>query len=213
MTKPSHPPKPNPGPESPSTLGRANRPKLEEEQNAAAEEQDWFAPLVRSHSRRVFGLLYRMVGNAGDAQDLTQDVFLKAWLHREQLRDPARATPWLLRIASNAAIDFQRARLPHRTGASLDDESHGELRDSMQAPGLLPEGELLQSERQRRLWAALKVLSPKERASVVMRDLEGMPNQEVAAALGCSMITVRTHIASARIKMRKHLLKEEEKEK
>ena len=150
-----------------------------------------------------------MVGNAGDAQDLTQDVFLKAWLHREQLRDPARATPWLLRIASNAAIDFQRARLPHRTGASLDDESHGELRDTMQAPGLLPQEELLRSERSRRLWAALKVLSPKERAAVVMRDLEGMPNQEVAAALGCSMITVRTHIASARIKMRKHLLKEE----
>ncbi len=209
MTKPTHPPKPNPGTESPSTLSRGSRPKLEEEQIAASEEQDWFAPLVRSHSRRVFGLLYRMVGNAGDAQDLTQDVFLKAWLHREQLRDPARATPWLLRIAANAAIDFQRSRLPHRTGASLDDESHGELRDSMQAPGLLPQEALLQSERHRRLWAALKVLSPKERAAVVMRDLEGLPNQEVAAALGCSMITVRTHIASARIKMRKHLLKEE----
>jgi RNA polymerase sigma-70 factor (ECF subfamily) len=208
MPKPPHP---NPDRESPSTLDRESRPKLEEEQNAA--EAGWFAPLVRSHSRRVFGLLYRMVGNAGDAQDLTQDVFLKAWVHREQLRDPARAISWLLRIAANAAIDFQRARLPHRTGASLDDERHGELRDSMRAPGLEPQEEALRSERHRRLWAALKVLSPKERAAVVMRDLEGLPNQEVAAALGCSMITVRTHIASARIKMRKHLLKEESRER
>ena len=79
------------------------------------------------------------------------------------------------------------------------------------APGLEPEEETLRSERHRRLWAALKVLSPKERAAVVMRDLEGMPNQEVAATLGCSMITVRTHISSARIKMRKFLLKEEGK--
>lgn len=212
-TEPSGPTRPVPkSPDSPSTLRPGDRPKLEETKAAAVEVpagEDRFAALVRTHTRRVFGLLYRMVGNAGDAQDLTQEVFLKAWLHRDQLRDAERATPWLLRIASNAAIDFQRSRLPHRTGASVDDEQYAALRDSLTAPGLAPEEETLRSERHRRLWTALKVLSPKERAAVVMRDLEGLPNQEVAAALGCSMITVRTHISSARIKMRKYLLKEE----
>lgn len=170
--------------------------------------EEWFAPLVRSHARRIFGLLYRMVGNSGDAQDLAQEVFLKAYQHREQLRDPARAKPWLLRIAANSAIDFQRARLPHRAARSLDSEESEELRDGLRSVDLTPEEKLLLSERQQQVWAALKVLSPKERAAVVLRDLEGCPNREVAATLGCSMITVRTHIASARIKMRKFLLKE-----
>ena len=168
-------------------------------------EQDWFVPLVRGHARRVFGLLYRMVGNAADAQDLTQEVFLKAYERRGQLRDPSRATPWLLRIATNSAIDFQRARLPHRVAEEWTED----LNEQITMPNSTPEEEYLRSERQRRVWAALEVLSPKERAAVVLRDLEGHPNSEVSAALGCSMITVRTHIASARVKMRKFLMKEE----
>jgi RNA polymerase sigma-70 factor (ECF subfamily) len=206
-----------------------DRPKLKEEMSAApigvspdalggdllysraaaeSEADGWFAPFVRAHTRRVFALLYRMVANAGDAQDLCQEVFLKAYQRRDQLRDPARATQWLLRIATNAAIDFQRSRLPHRTGLSLGDDAHTELRDTLRSPSPSPEQQALGAERQRRLWAALEVLSPKERAAVVLRDLEGLPNQEVAATLGCSMITVRTHIASARVKMRKFLLRE-----
>ena len=170
-----------------------------------AGAEDWFVPLVQAQARRIFGLLYRMVGNAADAQDLTQEVFLKAYERRSQLRDPSRAIPWLLRVATNRAIDFQRARLPHRAAGPLSDE----LSEQLTQPGASPEEEYLRGERQRRLWAALEVLSPKERAAVVLRDLEGIPNSEVAATLGCSMITVRTHIASARIKMRKFLLRDE----
>ena len=171
--------------------------------------EDWFSELVRGHSRRVFALLYRMVGNAGDAQDLSQEVFLKAWQNRRQLHDAERPTPWLLRIASNSAIDFQRSRASQRPGSpmvpSLDDENQSGLRDRLTSPDLTPEASALRDERHGRLWAALGVLSPKERAAVVMRDIEGVPNREVAAALGCSMITVRTHISSARTKMRKFL--------
>ena len=94
-------------------------------------DEDGFAELVRGHSRRVFALLYRMIGNAGDAQDLSQEVFLKAWLNRHQLRDAQRLTPWLLRIASNSAIDFKRSRASQHPGSpmapSLDDENQGAL--------------------------------------------------------------------------------------
>ncbi len=171
------------------------------------EDQDWFTPLVRGHSRRIFGLLYRMVGNAGDAQDLAQEVFLRAYQSREQLRDPAKATSWLLRIATNRAIDFQRAHPASRAGFSLDDEQNEPLAGSLSSDALTPEQELLRAERRRHLEAALNILSPKERAAIVLRDIEGCPNREVAATLGCSMITVRTHIAAARIKIRKYLRK------
>ncbi len=176
---------------------------------AAAEAA--FAELVRAHSRRVFALLYRMTGNAGDAQDLSQEVFLKAWQNRHQLRDADRPTPWLMRIAANSAIDFRRSRASQHPGSpkapSLDDEHQGALRDALSSPELTPEAASLRDERQRRMWAALEVLSPKERAAIVMRDIEGVANREVAQALNCSMITVRTHISSARTKMRKFLLK------
>lgn len=175
---------------------------------AARGEGEWFAPLVQAHARRVFGLLYRMVGNVADAQDLVQEVFLKAYERRRQLRDPSRAAPWLLRIAANSAIDFQRSRLAHRTPVELTEEMSDQLPPEAGAPPRSPEEEYLRAERHRRLWAALEILSPKERAAVVLRDLEGHPNSEVSAALGCSMITVRTHIASARIKMRKFLMKQ-----
>jgi RNA polymerase sigma-70 factor, ECF subfamily len=179
----------------------------------SADANIWFADLVQVHTRRVFALLYRMTGNAGDAQDLSQEAFLKAWQNRRQLRDAARPTPWLLRIAANCAIDFQRSRASQHPGSpmmpSLDDEAQGLLRDGLASDNLTPESASLRSDRERRLWAAVEILSPKERAAIVMRDIEGCPNRDVAAALGCSMITVRTHIASARTKMRKFLVRTE----
>jgi len=168
---------------------------------ALADSPEWFAGLVRQHLRRVFAVLYRIVNNRADAQDLAQDVFLKAYQRRHQLRDLERALPWLLRIASNAAIDFRRARAVERVPEAWTEE----LEPGSPAPS--PEQALVQHERQQLLREALKVLAPKERTALVLRDLEGLSGAEVARALGCSEITVRTHIASARIKLRRYLEK------
>lgn len=183
------------------TLAGEMPPRADKQALAPAsltDSPEWFAGLVHQHLRRVFSVLYRMVGNHADAQDLSQDVFLKAFERRRQLRDPERALGWLLRIACNAAIDFQRARVD-RNADPLDETF--ELR----SPGLSPEHQALREERERRLRRALRLLSPKQRAAIVLRDLEGMSGAEVASALGCSQITVRAHIASARIKLRRIL--------
>jgi RNA polymerase sigma-70 factor (ECF subfamily) len=171
--------------------GRTSAPVL-------AEATDWFAGLVQQHLRRVFAVLYRIVGNSADAQDLAQDVFLKAFQRRQQLRDPDRVLPWLLRIAANAAIDFQRSRTAERQDP-WDDTLEP------RSPEISAESRLVQEERGKRLHRALRLLSPKERAAIVLRDLEGFSGAEVAGALGCSRITVRAHIASARIKLRRIL--------
>lgn len=159
---------------------------------------DWFPDLVKQHLRRVFSVLYRMVGNHADAQDLAQEVFLKAFERRNQLRDPARAAGWLMRIASNTAIDFRRSRSPERTAEPWDESADLGPRSPT------PEQIFARSENERRLHEALRLLSPKERAAIVLRDLEGVSGPEVARMLGCSAITVRTHIASARIKLRRY---------
>lgn len=165
-----------------------------------ADAPDWMPWLLRVHLRRVFSVLYRITGNRADAEDLAQEVFLRAHLRRHQLRNPERALPWLLRIASNAAIDFRRARGAEKLNEPWDHQPHP-------SAGATPEQQLLRNEREERLRRALAVLSPKERAAIVMRDLEELSGAEVARALGCSEITVRTHIASARGKLRRYFAK------
>ena len=67
---------------------------------------------VDAHLKRIFRQIYRMVGNVHDAQDLTQEVFIKALQRREQIRDVEKAAHWLSRIATNAALDFLRRSRP-----------------------------------------------------------------------------------------------------
>jgi len=151
---------------------------------------------VSEHLRRIFVQIYRIVGNVADAQDLTQEAFIKALQHQEQLKDEQKAAHWLSRIATNTAIDFLR-RSSRATFCEIEEapESHGES----------PEQALLRSEHRDYLEDGLRLLSPRERAALIMRDVEGLPAEEVAQRLDCSKATVRSHIANARTKFRRYI--------
>src|ERR1700675_4060563 len=158
-----------------------------------AERRDRF---VSEHSRRVFAQIYGIVRNVADAQDLTQEAFIKALQHQEQLKDEQKAAHWLSRIATNTAIDFMR-RSSRTTFCEIDQapESHTES----------PEQSLLRSEQRNYLEDGLRLLSPRERAALMLRDVEGLPAEEVARRLDCSKATVRSHIANARTKFRRYI--------
>jgi RNA polymerase sigma-70 factor (ECF subfamily) len=151
---------------------------------------------VSEHLRRIFVQIYRIVGNVADAQDLTQEAFIKALQHKEQLKDEQKAAHWLSRIATNTAIDFLR-RNSRATFCEIDEapESHSES----------PEQALLRSEHRGYLEDGLRLLSPRERAALILRDVEGLPAEEVAKRLDCSKATVRSHIANARTKFRRYI--------
>ncbi|HEV3201196.1 MAG TPA: sigma-70 family RNA polymerase sigma factor [Bryobacteraceae bacterium] len=151
---------------------------------------------VSEHLRRIFVQIYRIVGNVADAQDLTQEAFIKALQHQEQLKDEQKAAHWLSRIATNTAIDFIR-RNSRATFCEIDEapESHAES----------PEQALLRSEHRGYLEDGLRLLSPRERAALILRDVEGLPAEEVAKRLDCSKATVRSHIANARTKFRRYI--------
>lgn len=154
------------------------------------------AEFVEQHLRRVFRLIYRVVGNVPDAQDLTQEAFIKALARRAQLKDPNKAAQWLGRIAVNTALDFvrQRKRVVFE-----------ELDKAPEMPTESPEQRLLRSEKQAYIEDGLRLLSERERAALILRDIEGLPAAEVAKQLGCSPATVRSHIANARVKFRKYV--------
>ena len=158
-----------------------------------ADRQNRF---VSEHLRRIFIQIYRIVGNVSDAQDLTQEAFIKALQHQEQLKDEQKAAHWLSRIATNTAIDFLR-RSSRASFCEIDEapESHSET----------PEQELLRGEHRQYLEDGLRLLSPRERTALLLRDVEGLAAEEVAEQMSCSKATVRSHIANARTKMRRYM--------
>jgi RNA polymerase sigma-70 factor, ECF subfamily len=161
----------------------------------AFETQNQF---VCENLRRVFLLIYWITGNVADAQDLTQEAFIKA-LHRQaQLKDLEKAAPWLLRIATNTAIDFLRRR-GRANFCEFDDTE-----PLASPPHESPEQVLLHPGCEY-LEAGLESLTHRERSALILRDVEDLPAQEVAALLNCSKATVRCHIASARTKFRRYM--------
>jgi RNA polymerase sigma-70 factor, ECF subfamily len=155
------------------------------------ELQDRF---VNDNLRRIFRQIYRIVGNVHDAQDLTQEAFIKALQRQDQLKDELKSAHWLSRIATNTAIDFLR-----RHGRV----SFCEITEAPESHSETPEAAVLRSEQRTWLAAGLERLTPRERAALVLRDMEDLPAEEVARRLDCSKATVRSHIANARIKLRK----------
>lgn len=153
---------------------------------------------VSENLRRIFLQIYRMVDNVADAQDLTQEVFIKALSRQDQLKDERKAAHWLSRIATNTALDFLRRRgRVSFCEMELAPERHAES----------PEEILLRSEHQDYLQKGLETLSPRERAALVLRDVEDLSPDEVARQLACSKATVRSHIANGRVKFRRYVVR------
>jgi RNA polymerase sigma-70 factor, ECF subfamily len=162
----------------------------------SSEQQTRF---VSENMRRVFLLIYRRVGNVADAQDLTQEAFIKALQRQDQLKDLEKAAHWLSRIATNTAIDFLR-RSGRENFSDVDDLPE----PFISSPSDSPEQMVLRAESRERLEAGLDVLTSRERTALLLRDVEDLPAEEVASRLNCSKATVRSHIANARVKLRRH---------
>lgn len=179
-------------------------------QRARDGDNDAFAELVRLYQRRVVSVAYRLLGNVEDARDVSQEVFVRAYKSLGQLEDPSRFGPWLIRVTSNAALNFRRARST-RAAASLDNliVSPAEVRkpDTGQpmttgqedGDGPLPE-ELRQAINQ-----AMERLPDKQRLSLILFSVEGMPQKEVAEVLDCSVELVKWNVFTARKKLKEML--------
>src|SRR5271166_2876871 len=171
-------------------------PEIDALQLATQELQNRF---ISDNLQRIFRLIYRIVGNVADAQDLTQEAFIKALQRQDQLKDMDKATHWLSKIASNTAIDFLR-----RTGKVNFCEIDS-LVEPLREPSESPEQAVLRSEHRAYLEEGLTVLTERERTALLLRDVEGLPADEVAEQMNCSKATVRSHIANARIKMKRYM--------
>ena len=167
----------------------------------AAPEAEWAPPswdeVVRLHSARVFQLAYRLTGNRHDAEDLTQEVFVRVFRSLSTYR-PGTFEGWLHRITTNLFLDQARRRQRIRFDALPDDFGD-------RLPGLLPAPDSGDDLFDADIEAALAELQPDFRVAVVLCDIEGLSYDEIAETLEVKIGTVRSRIHRGRSMLRKAL--------
>lgn len=171
-----------------------------------------FAALVERHQSRVYRTLYQVVGHDQDAQDLTQDVFLKLYRSLELYRGEAAFTTWLHRLTINLALDWLRARKRRPLQVPLEpptEESDGPVRE-LRSEGLTPEEETVRSERHEELRRAIMNLGPDYREVVMLYHFQHLSYQQIADRLGVPPRTVETRLYRAKRYLREALTTKEE---
>jgi RNA polymerase sigma-70 factor (ECF subfamily) len=160
-----------------------------------------FGRIVAEHQSLVLRTAWRLVGHREDARDIAQEVFLRLHRHIDRLAPDRDVAPWLYRVTVNLGLTALRRRR-RKPESVLDDEGHT-IALSAGRPEQERRGEA--ADARRVLASVFDRLSEKERAAVVLRDLEGLDVAEVAKALRCRRGTVRTHLSRGRLKLRKAL--------
>jgi len=173
-----------------------------------AGDVEAFNELVELYQRLVYNVALRMVGDAGAAEDVTQDTFLSAYRAIGKFRGGSFKA-WLLRIATNHCHDrfraAQRSRVISLDALLLETEPLS-LSDDAESP----EDYALRRELGRALNEGMAHLPEEQRLVVILSDVQGLSYEEVAEAAGCSLGTVKSRLSRGRIRLREFLLKQRE---
>jgi RNA polymerase sigma-70 factor (ECF subfamily) len=169
-----------------------------------AGDESAFEELIRLHERRVYRLLYRMMGSKEDAEDLTQETFLSLHRHGHRFRAEARFSTFVYRVAANAALN--RRRSLGRGRARVEKLKYRqEAGDDLPSSPRNPEDSTLGAELSEHVRTALDSLSPSLRMPVILYDIEGLAYGEIAKVLGIAEGTVKSRIHRARQALRDNL--------
>lgn len=178
-------------------------------QRAQANDRAAFNEIVLRYKSKVFNYIHRMIPSIQDAEDLTQETFVRAYTSIRSFQSRASLNTWLFRIATNLCIDYsRRSRKSQGMVASLSREGEDEEGESQRdIPDQLhdPQRLLLNKELGAHLDRALRDLPDKLRAVVLLYDVEGLPYDEIAAIAGCPLGTVKSRLFNARAALRDKL--------
>ncbi len=194
----------DPKPPLPSTIVQDDEGALV----AAAKKGDLsaFNELTNRYERRIFRLTMNITQNREDAEDATQDAFMKAFQHLDNFEGGSRFYTWLVRIAVNEALMRLRKRRPNVT--SLDEPVATEedlIPREIEDWGPTPEQRYARSELNSILTSAIGELEPIFRTVFLLRDVEGLSTEETAEMLGVSVPAVKSRLLRSRLKLRAKL--------
>ncbi|WP_416148267.1 RNA polymerase sigma factor SigW [Salipaludibacillus sp. HK11] len=168
--------------------------------------QEAFAELMDLYKDKVYHIVYRMLGNVHEAQDVSQEAFLRAYSNIDSYDINRKFSTWLFRIATNLAIDRIRKKKPD---FHLEDQVAGteDLNYYSQISGddVLPEDQVVQFEMQEWIQDEVMQLPPKYRSAIILKYLEDLSLKEISEILNLPVATVKTRIHRGREALRKRL--------
>lgn len=160
-----------------------------------------FELLIRRKTSKVYSLCYRIIGNAEDAKDISQLVFIKLWENLEKYDAQYAFDTWLYRMVTNVAIDFMRNKQSRENAVNSNLRL---VKTSLDAE----QGVVIQRKEVEYVFNAVSsCLSPKQKTIFVMNQMDDMASSEIAKVLGCRESTVRNHLFNARKLMQQQLRK------
>ena len=175
-----------------------------------AGDKHAFEALVYRHQRPVLNFIFRFLGDRAEAEDLTQEVFLRVWKSAETYKPDAKFTTWLYRIAINLCINKQRAlRIRRWFSVSRPHELKQNSGDTFfpaeGAETTTAENHLINSEQSRQLLNALNELPTSQRLAIVLKIYDEMSYQEISQIMDCSISAVDSLLIRAKKNLRKKL--------
>lgn len=162
-------------------------------------EESQYASLVNAYQRRIFHFIRSMVRNNEDAEDLTQEVFVRAFFNLRSLKSDTRFKSWLFRIAYNLTLDFVRKKRPKVV------DTEDSVRESY-VDRNNPKAELSRDHIKSHVRKCLDMLNEQQRNILILCDLEGLSYQEISETLGIPFGTVQSRIFYARQKLKERLI-------
>jgi RNA polymerase sigma-70 factor, ECF subfamily len=186
----------------------AENPTTECVRRAQAGDLQAYEQLFNQYNRGIYNLIFQMVRNDQDAADLTQDVFVRVWKSLPRLQAPEAFPSWLYRVATNLTRnwirDNSRVRqesLDQPFGNDEDETGQREIPDLSGDPSTVTQTRATQDVVQR----AIQGLSPDHRMVVTLHHLDGMPVEEIAKTMNCSVGTVKSRLSRARDHLKRKL--------
>lgn len=178
----------------------------EEEQRCIARtlkgDAEAFAPLVRAYEPGIYGLCFRMARNTEDAQDLTQEIFLRAYRALGGFRGESRFSVWLYRLGHNVCLDFLRRRKRQWEVSLTQTDEDGQEQELEIPDGRYePDALLARAELRRAVRLGLMALPEDQRRILLLREIGGLRYDEIAAVLELEEGTVKSRIFRARKKL------------
>ena len=168
-------------------------------------DREAFTRLVRMFQQKVFALAFKMLRNQVDADEVAQETFVRVFNRIEQLKSPDHFDSFLYRIASNYAIDLMRKRKGRIVAMPDESEMPGSIQLSMASKTANPEKALENKQLLQAIIKAAEELPPRQQATLILHDVEGLSKEEVAQIMDCPEATVRSNLHIARSKLKKKL--------
>lgn len=164
--------------------------------------EDAFHELFERYKDRIFNVVFRIIGDSAECEDVVQEVFLKVIRNIGSFNHKSALYTWLYRIAVNAAVDFKKKFKPHGVISIYRQDG---VAKEIPSPSEYPEVEPQRREMAKILDQALNQLSEKHRTILILREFQGLSYSEISEVLGCSKGTVESRLFRARGRLREKM--------